>query len=525
MPHLHLPSRRLAAGALAAALPVTLLAAAPARASDAATDDPTLTWKVSQQFVDHFAKKPFNQNTFEATGGASLTPGGETVFGAGDGWVDPRTGDASLRYTGTITGSFVVGAPQYSIALSDPTIKITDGKGQITADVAWTVPSDTGNPSGSTDDVLVTTFDAAASDWSAGALSATPDWSNQSFAPQFMAALNPGLQAHFRASGSSSDAKKSPAPFTATAAAPSATATITQATRSGVSVRVQGRGYTPGGVGIYVGITEAGPVNSADATKYLGTIWLPGSQIGSDGSFDRTVELAPDDLARLDPAKTYEVHTQKAHGQSASDPSQNVRLPLALDIPSLQGITTTASATPVTTSYSAKGAKVTVRVPGATGKVELTLAGTTKTLWVKDGAARFAVPSTLPAKIYTAKASYLGNATYAPSSASTKVTVRSTPTTTGATVPTVPQSTKTGKISIAVTNTATKSSPTPKGTATVTLTRAGTKVTLTRTLQYGKVTATLPRLAKGTWTANVAYSGEAGKFVKSSKKVSVKVTR
>lgn len=519
------PTRRprSLAGALALALPATLLVAAPGTAS-AETTDETFTWKVSQQFVDHFAKASYNQNTFVASDGASLTDERATVFTDGTGWVNPTTGDASVQYDGTITGSFVVGAPQYSIALSDPAITIKDGIGQVTADVAWTVPSDTANPSGGDDDVVVTTFAAEADDWNAGSLTATPDWSTQSFAPEFMEALNPGLRAHFRTTGSASDAKKAPAPFTATAAAPSATATVTSATRAGLHVRVAGSGYQPGGVGVYVGITEAGPVNSTDATAYLATVWVPGSQIAADGSFERTLELDPEDLAKLDPAKTYEVHTQKAHGQSAGDPSQNVRLPLALDIPSLQLVRTTTSVTSVETRYSAKGAEVTVSVPGATGPVRLTLGGSTRTRWLSDGTATFSVP-TLLSGAYTARADYQGSASHAASSGSGKVTVRTTPTRTTTTVTRTPTSTSGGRVDIKVTNTATGTSPAPKGTATITLTRDGRTVKRTTTLTYGKASPALPRVSKGWWKMKVSYSGEHRRFQASSRTTTVKVTR
>lgn len=541
-------TRRALAGLLTATLPTALLLATSpaARADTQAVDGQTLTWKVSQQFVDHFAKASYNQNTFVASDGAALAQDRSTVFGDGSGWVN-AAGDASVQYTGKVTGSFVVGAPQYSVSIADPAVTVKDGKGQITADVSWTVPSDTTSPSGSTDDVVVTTFDAGSSNWTDDALTATPDWADVlpadstaatglgikagqpvdggSFAPQFLTALNPGLRPHFYASGAGSDAKKPPAAFTATVAPPAtATATVTHASPASVKINVKGQGYATSGVGIYVGLTEAGPVNTADASKYRATVWLTSSQLNSDGSFDATIELSPTDIGTLDRTKTYEVHTQKAHGQSAGDPSQNVRMPVALDIPALQQVTTKTIGTPVTTSYSAKGAQVTASVPGATGKVQMALNGTTKTAWLKDGKASFAVPSTLTAKIYTAKLSYLGQGDFAPSSASTRVTVRSTKTQTATSVTTTPRTTKSGKLAIKVTNTATNTSPAPKGTVKVTLTRAGRSVSITRSLQYGKVNPTVQKLSKGTWKATVTYSGESTKFVRSTTTVNVKVT-
>lgn len=108
------------------------------------------------------------------------------------------------------------------------------------------------------------------------------------------------------------------------AASPSLSVSVTQAGPDGVQVAVQGSGYSGEAPGVYVGVTEAGPINTGDASAYRGTAWVQPGQI-SGGSFSATLELSADEVTTLDPNASYEVHSQKAHGQSSADPSQNVR--------------------------------------------------------------------------------------------------------------------------------------------------------------------------------------------------------
>lgn len=108
------------------------------------------------------------------------------------------------------------------------------------------------------------------------------------------------------------------------AASPSLSVSVTQAGPDGAQIAVTGSGYSGEAPGVYVGVTEAGPINSSDATAYRGTVWVQPGQI-SGGSFDATLELSAEEVATLDPNASYEVHSQKAHGQSSADPSQNVR--------------------------------------------------------------------------------------------------------------------------------------------------------------------------------------------------------
>src|SRR5699024_2837538 len=54
-----------------------------------------------------------------------------------------------------------------------------------------------------------------------------------------------------------------------------------------------------------------------------------------DGSF--SIDLDPIPVSDLDSGASYEIHSQKAHGQSVQDPSQNVRL--AVDVSGDEGST------------------------------------------------------------------------------------------------------------------------------------------------------------------------------------------
>lgn len=552
--------RRALAGILSATLPAALLvAAAPSAQAD--TAPATFTWKVSQQYVDHFSPAPWNQSTLEASEGATLNADKETVFTEGSGGFDLATGEGTASYSGTVTGTFRVGIPQYSIAISDPEVSVEDGKGEIRADVDWTIPVE--SEQGSSDDVLVTTFDATGESWSGSTLTGTPHFADvlpagsdeasalglpagqpvggQSFAPEFLEALGAGVRGHFYASGGSGDPKKAPAPFTAVVpekevvAEPSATATITQADEEGLQLNVKGKDYSGESPGLYVGLTEAGPIDSANASEYIGTVWLQPSGI-TDGSFDQDLKLiTPEEIAELDPEADYEVHTQKAHGQSAQDPSQNVRIPVDIDFSvwadeeeptePTQPAESTITAEDVTTTYGTHS-KVTAEVgDDARGRVTVTLGGEKKSGWVKDGAVSFVVPRDLTARIYTARWNFLGNDDFAPSTVASKVVLRSAPTTPSATFQ-APETRKGGRADLTVKKADGTTWPSVSGTVKLHLSRAdGRSITHTRTLQWGKTHITLPKMGRGTWKAEVVYEGAATKFVRSSKTTSVRVAR
>lgn len=539
-------SRRTVAGLAAAALSLPLVFATPAGAAPApavtvAADDaaPTLSWRVSDQFVAHFAPASFNQNTFVASDGATLDANSTTIFGNGTGWV-ATNGDAQLSYEGTITGSFIVGAPQYSIAISDPTVTIKDGKGSINADLDWSVPRET-PASGSAANVLVTTFDATGATTDR-TITATPAWEGvlpagseaatalgfaadrpvdgKAFAPEFLGALPASLRGHFYASGVSADSRKAPSAFTATAPTPALTAEVSPVTADGATVRVQGTGFAKQNPGIYVGVTEAGPIDPTNAALYRGTIWLPNAAINADGSFDRELTLSKADLEGFAPDAELEIHAQKAHGQSATDASQNVRLPITVT----PQVTTSLAVSDVTTQHGVGGARVTVTATGAeTGRVAIDFNGTPRAATLVDGTAVLAIPAATTAGIYTVRATLPGSGKFtAAATATGRVTVRSAQTSTAASY-TAPTSTATGKADIRVTHTGSTTRPT--GTVTLTISNSTTTRTLTRTLVSGRTNPTLPKLPAGSYRVVAKYNGEAGKFLGSQRTTIVRVTR
>lgn len=259
--------RRVVAGSTVAALTAGALALAPAaHAADAPTA--TLQWKISQQFVDHFTPGFGSVATLVGSDGATVGEDGTTTFGAGTG-THTSGGATSVQYDGTVTGSYIrpnTGGgggttTYYTIAISDPQVTVdASGRGEIVADVAWTVPN-TPAPSGSTADVTVVTFNAAAGDWNRqGALVSLTDTPNflgvlpagspkavelgltteakpndpvngGSFDPEFIAALPSSLRGHFYLSGASGDPKKPAAAFTATVPAAGAPAVANVSTR------------------------------------------------------------------------------------------------------------------------------------------------------------------------------------------------------------------------------------------------------------------------------------------------------
>ena len=86
-----------------------------------------------------------------------------------------------------------------------------------------------------------------------------------------------------------------------------------------------------------------------------------------------------------------------------------------------------------------------------------------------------------------------------------------------------PKSTATGTYKVTVTAPSGVAKAT--GKVTVTLKKGSTKKTVTGTLKSGVVTISVPKLAKGTWTASVAYAGDANYAAKTAAGASIKVTK
>ncbi len=221
---------------LATALVPTLAAsaavvglAAPAHADAAA---PVLSWEISPRFDDHLS-------THTLSDGASEDEDGVVSFPLVAADLDPATGAGTLTYDGSVKGAFaMMGTEYYSVTLADPVVSVAeDGSGSLTAVVSAANAASQQGEAAATDParVLVTTFADAAWTPTSGlsTLQATPDWAGvlptgspaalalglsdtqpvdgQSFAPEFLAQLTPGVRAHFYASGSGSDATKQPA--------------------------------------------------------------------------------------------------------------------------------------------------------------------------------------------------------------------------------------------------------------------------------------------------------------------------
>lgn len=528
--------RRTVSGLLATALAAATLAVTPGTAQ-AAEGDPALSWNVSTQFVDHFTKASFNNNTLIASSGATYDAATKSAtFAQESGWVNPVTKTASVQYDGSLKGSFISTANvlQYSIEIADPTIVLAaDGTGRVVADVAWEVP--TGTPTtGSSQDVVVTTFDGAGTTWGSqdgdATLGATPAFegvlpagsqaatdlgltTNSSgapvpidggaFAPTFLGALPSSLRAHFYKSGATSDTKKAPSAFAAAAALPSLTARTLTSTPDALEIEVSGQGYMAGGVGVYVSLGSA--FSATDPSAFVATNWV--NAIAADGSFTTVLKLPADKVAALDPAKTWTLSTQKAHGQSATDASQTVELPADLDFSTLVRQATTVSAPAVTTPVG-KAATLTVDVDSTRtvdeGTVTLTGVGATATAPVEDGTATFTLPGTLPAGVRTATLSFGQTTFFAPAAASTKVTVTKA-TTTAPRIAISPATTvRAGRATIDLT----AGGAQPTGRVAVTLTKGTERRALTGTLVRGRATVAVPALSAGTWRATVSYAGD-----------------
>lgn len=514
---------------------LTVTAAAPAQAAVTGTvTGGSFSWNVSAQAANHF-------NTKTTTGKATVASNVFTWSG-GTGTVNPATGAAELDYSGTAKLAFVNGTTEYySIRLTDPEISIdADGAGTIVADVAYDVTAlSPASPavSGSTENVVIARFadgDGAADDWTItstlASLTDTPasggyiapgsqdatdvgltdpelPLNSQSFTKQFLQALPTTLRSHFYASKSgngsptASNPNKVPGAFTATAtlAAPTVTAEVTGASHaSGVTIDVTGDGFrgvtNPGDAGIYVGVAEAGGIESYDLSamdSFVTADWINATAI-ADGTFSRSYTLP---TSKLDPAKEYSVYTWQSH--SHSNTTQDTETPLDIYFPSVDLVLSHEDAR--VGDYVTALAQLPT---SAVGSVEFFRGSTSiGTAVIRNGLA-FATLAGLAVGEYEVTAVYLGDAEHFGIGASTVASVTVTKAAAGI-VLTAPTASPYGKALVV-------SASVPNGTGAVEFVVDGKKVA-TRTLVAGAASATLStKYAIGAHTVVVNYAGSAG---------------
>jgi hypothetical protein len=550
--------RRSFAGVVTAALAASSLALLPgtAQAADAPLPAPSLTWKISQQFVDHLSTRTLTDGaTFDAASGFT--------FVGGTGYVDSGNGAASIAYQGTVKGAFVnLGTEYYSVTVADPIVTVdAQGEGTVSAVVSSVSAAQGSNPANQTPPtrVVVTSFDATASEWTTTSgrsiLKDTPDWAGvlpadsakatalgigagkpvdgKAFAPTFLEGIVPGVRAHFYASGATSDTKKNPAELTAAVDGPAVTVTTTSASPTGgLNLSVTGSGFTratnPGDAGVYVGLAPSGGLPDTtkfDTSAFAGANWvMPGAINETTGAFTSTIN-AP--TSALDPTKSYSLYTWRAHAHST--PSQDSETPVVIDFSALSRVTSAPSVTAPSSTYGA-GRTVTVTIPqrGAvvpTGTVTLT-GPVAQSAVLSGGTATFQLPRTLPAGSSTITVAYSGDDTYVASSATRTVTIaKAGVRITRNKITRKPTSKKAGKTSLTLRSTT--GGPAVTGKVTVTFTKKGHKTkTKTVTVKSNMGTVTIPKLTKGTWKISAKYTGTTN-FAKTATVTvgAVKVTR
>jgi len=331
-------------------------------------------------------------------------------------------------------------------------------------------------------------------------------------------------------------------------------------------VDVDGTGFAPGGVGLYVGISERDSFSATDASRYLGTIWTnspgtPQHAVKADGTLDLTLSLGTGDISKLDPTKRYAVYTFKAHGQAVSDPSQTVEIPLDLDFSDLglapevsakavsqsqDGLTLAVSGGAFPETYDAAtfpGVYVFVRDAATRTRV----GGNSEQLWLAPAGAPPYVTGPIDARGNFDAQLVLTAATVATLDRTKEYELFVRPAHT-ATVPeptfalpldldfaalqgkieAVPVLTVGSAPTTLKPGTATVTVGHPAGTATgdvtVSFTQGDTVRTVTRTLSSGAAQIDLPLLAAGTWSVRVDYAGDV-LFGASSTTTTVTVAR
>lgn len=197
------------------------------------------------------------------------------------------------------------------------------------------------------------------------------------------------------------------------------------------------------------------------------------------------------------------------------------------NVASAAGTVTTASTPQTTGTY-----KVTVTEPSgladATGGVAVTLknGATTKVVdgTLSAGVATIALPK-LPAGTWTASVAYAGDGNYNAKTVTgaSVVSKKATVTKVAGAVTKTPTSTASGSYTVTVTQPTGLAKAT--GKVTVTIKRNAVVKTVTGTLSSGKVTVTVPKLSKGTWSVSISYAGDANYASKTATGASIKVIK
>ncbi len=165
-------------------------------------------------------------------------------------------------------------------------------------------------------------------------LSASQPVDGESFHPEFLGALTPGVRAHFYNSGTGSSNPKKPVGTLVATTVPSVTTTVTGASVThGLDVKVEGTGFNPttnpGDAGVYVALAPADTVidygNRASMAAMTAVNYVMPSDFAGD-SFT-TVLNAPTE--KLVPGKEYAVFTWQAH--THSNTTQDTKTPVAID--------------------------------------------------------------------------------------------------------------------------------------------------------------------------------------------------
>ncbi|WP_181312218.1 HtaA domain-containing protein [Nocardioides campestrisoli] len=430
------PRRRVAAGVAVAGLAAATFGVLPA-AQAAPPSASYLDWNISEQFVSHLSTRTL-------AGGASFDEASQKFRFPASTITVEADGDVVRSYSGTVRGAFANPATRselYAVTLTDPRLTVEpDGEGRIEATVSASNAA-FGGPAAATDPTFVTVAEFAGATTSqntttvipkyagvlpAGSdaavelgLSASQPVGGESFHPEFLGALTPGVRAHFYNSGTGSSNPKKPVGTLVATTVPSVTTTVTGASVThGLDVKVEGTGFNPttnpGDAGVYVALAPADTVidyaNRASMAAMTAVNYVMPSDFYGD-SFT-TVLNAPTE--KLVPGKEYAVFTWQAH--THSNTTQDTRTPVAIDwsvfapapAPTPAPVPTPAPALQVKPKVKAKVAKAPSTKKA--GKAVVTLTGKAGTVTGKVNAT-LKSPGKKKAVKVTAKLNKKGKAT------------------------------------------------------------------------------------------------------------------
>lgn len=468
------------------------------------------------------AETPATWGTRAAPTGGSVTQ----VVRLSDGLAEVAAdGSASIAWEGAFSVNFYGGLVPFTLTGLELSVD-ADGTGELTADLsgyaATMANPDERTPLDPVPDVTVATYEGITID-PAGRITIAPDYAgveltvpdgqtpqNRTVAgwgswPQEFVDVQfaTGLSSYWYSSGGAADAKKPPLEMVVD---------FTEAEQiDGEPVSAPQITEQPGSVSATVGERVAlGVTATGDDLAYQWQRRVGSSWVAAEGETSETLVL--DAVEAGDDGARFRVRVANDAGAVVSEPAT---------------LTVAAQATTLTlqvqrTSRYGERVAVVVRADGRSGEVTLAGAGKARTARLAGGVARFTLPAKLAVGAHTLRASYAGDGSHGPASATGSVTVERAPVSFARLAVTrKPTPQRPGRLRVVLRS---GTGVPVNGTVRLTLRKGTATKRVTVRVVDGRATAVLPRLATGRWRVT-ATSVRSATLAAATATTSVRVTR